>query len=802
MFAPIELSPRVTPVAVRNGPRPDNDSLEQRVAELVCEEVKNVLSEHRRGVDAILAQRLARQEESIRLITAQNRGVEQALGTLLDHRGANADFEDRPVMYGGSPGMAMPESWLHDGPWLQADRSSVASNDLADGAPTPTRQDHGISNGGVHTSTSADASHKRADDEQKPNGEFHREASPEEGADRRPAPTWVSNDAPLGHQGLAGAWKVFQKRQMTGQLDDQTTVRSESAQRDSTIKLPSSSAEADQKNGELEDTRASSESAETAATAAEERLTVLHKAKRTLNSFHIMKTISSLSFSSSLKDSEENFGALRSRAKQLVKRTEFDVFSCVLVMTNVVVMGAEVDQVMTYGSPGETLDAMQHALNVWFLLELLLRLFVERARFFISPEWRYNWLDMFLVSTSIVDLCVSAIQGGVGSSSRNAMRIVRLLRIMRVLRVGRALRYVREFRKMIYSIQASMQTLIWSLVLLGLILYGFSILLSQSIGETLYMHKDDGAAEPAQIKEIRSHFGSLGVTVISLFKAITNGISWGTLLTALLDVEPAMGLCFLVYVSVSLIGIMNVVTAVFVESAMTSAQYYKDLIIQDRMQAKEIAVMHMQHVFHQIDQDGTGEIDIDEMELFLKDPELRMYVESLDISADDARMLFRLMDYDDGGTIDIDEFCQGLMRLKGEAKSFDVHSIIFNNNKFMVQWDDFVAKVDTSFRHVIQFMKETQYQLHSVHRRLGVQDLPLPSVDPGLIGPLMGPGDGRAASRTGRRRRLSKDGVRLSKDGVARPNPGHGQLAAELVPCRGDISIRTAERLTSTITKI
>merc|ERR1711862_91901 len=47
------------------------------------------------------------------------------------------------------------------------------------------------------------------------------------------------------------------------------------------------------------------------------------------------------------------------------------------------------------------------------------------------------------------------------------------------------------------------------------------------------------------------------------------------------------------------------------------------------------------------------------------------------ISTDDAHLLFRLMDADGSGAIDIDEFCDGLFRLKGEAKSYDMHTALY-----------------------------------------------------------------------------------------------------------------------------
>merc|ERR1712012_860953 len=114
-------------------------------------------------------------------------------------------------------------------------------------------------------------------------------------------------------------------------------------------------------------------------------------------------------------------------------------------------------------------------------------------------------------------------------------------------------------------------------------------------------------------------------------------------------------------------GETNELTSVFVERAIKSSRHYRELIVQEKQTLKEIAAMHMRQVFKHMDQDSSGEITEDEMEFFLTEPSLKSYVEALGISADNTRMLFRLMDMDGSGRIDVDEFCEGCLRLQGEA---------------------------------------------------------------------------------------------------------------------------------------
>merc|ERR1712039_974585 len=89
----------------------------------------------------------------------------------------------------------------------------------------------------------------------------------------------------------------------------------------------------------------------------------------------------------------------------------------------------------------------------------------------------------------------------------------------------------------------------------------------------------------------------------------------------------------------------------------------------------------MGEVFKEIDRDNSGYINGDEMEFFLSDDNLNMYLEAIDVFPNDARSLFNLLDVDGSGGVSIEEFCAGCLRLKGEAKSFDIHCMIFNSER-------------------------------------------------------------------------------------------------------------------------
>eukprot|EP00405_Crypthecodinium_cohnii_P017568 CAMPEP_0206461986 /NCGR_PEP_ID=MMETSP0324_2-20121206/25699_1 /ASSEMBLY_ACC=CAM_ASM_000836 /TAXON_ID=2866 /ORGANISM="Crypthecodinium cohnii, Strain Seligo" /LENGTH=238 /DNA_ID=CAMNT_0053934035 /DNA_START=297 /DNA_END=1010 /DNA_ORIENTATION=- len=125
---------------------------------------------------------------------------------------------------------------------------------------------------------------------------------------------------------------------------------------------------------------------------------------------------------------------------------------------------------------------------------------------------------------------------------------------------------------------------------------------------------------------------------------------------------------------------------------MSSTQHYRDMLLQEKTRTKELFAKHLREIFFAIDVDSSGMINMDELKEFLNDDslELQEYMQALEIDAADAKMLFKLLDDDGSGEIDIEEFCDGCLRLKGEAKSLDMNCLLYSSKR-----------VDMKLKHII-----------------------------------------------------------------------------------------------------
>lgn len=333
------------------------------------------------------------------------------------------------------------------------------------------------------------------------------------------------------------------------------------------------------------------------------------------------------------------------------------------------------------------IKAMHYCYTLVFLLEFLVRCTVESWVKLCGPEGWWNILDAFLIFSGILEIILESaagpkLQGG------SVMQFVRISRLMRTVRLMRSFKQFHDFQKMAYALACSFKTLLCSMAILMFVMFFFAVWFTQSAA-------DSDARQHIQDLDVR--YGDLMSTTFTLFSSVANGVDWDDCFTPLHELSWINGQVFIVYIIIVTFGVLNVVTSVFVDSVIQSVQHHKDMMLQEKDQQRALAMAHLKDVFLQADKDGSGEISCDEMQLFFQNPEMREYMEALDIKVDDTELLCNLLDVDNSGHVSAEEFCQGCLRLKGNARSIDIHSLTFQIANFLRKWSEFTVFVEDSF---------------------------------------------------------------------------------------------------------
>jgi len=157
------------------------------------------------------------------------------------------------------------------------------------------------------------------------------------------------------------------------------------------------------------------------------------------------------------------------------------------------------------------------------------------------------------------------------------------LRLMRVLRGMRMLRLITELRTSPSSIAGSMSSRGCSIVLLAFLRFLVGIYFMQTVTTHLVMMNAANREKPSNMV-LMEYFGSLPRTILTLYQAMSGGFDWDTLADPLTkETGWWVGLAFTSYIAFALLAIMNVVTGVFVQTALQSAKEEEDAFIAEQI---------------------------------------------------------------------------------------------------------------------------------------------------------------------------------------------------------------------------
>ena len=229
--------------------------------------------------------------------------------------------------------------------------------------------------------------------------------------------------------------------------------------------------------------------------------------------------------------------SLRERVSGFIESARFERSITALIVANAITLGIETSPPVA-ARFGDALYAFDRLVLAVFVVELLLRFFVHRSRFFGDP-WRV--FDFVVVGIAVVPA------GG-------AFAVLRALRVLRVLRL---VSLVPSMRRVIGALLKALPGMASIVGLLGLVLYVFAVMATK-----LY-----GAIAP-------EFFGTLGASLFTLFQIMTVE-GWPDVARSVMTQSPHSWIFFVVYLLIATFMVLNLFIAVVV-NAMQS-QVTEDL---------------------------------------------------------------------------------------------------------------------------------------------------------------------------------------------------------------------------------
>lgn len=396
----------------------------------------------------------------------------------------------------------------------------------------------------------------------------------------------------------------------------------------------------------------------------------------------------------------------------------FQMLSVTVILVNSVSIALSADyEIQNLGQEATLVQQnVELALTLFYVVELFLKLMVNRLYFFVNEDSLWNCFDFVLVMFSIVEYAVKihlevtgTDAGGGGGMNVGFLRMFRLCKIAKVLRVFRTLRFFTELRLMMDCVLGSFINVFWCLAMIVFVLYVFSLLIVQGLTEYL-LTEVDNLTEAYKDQYVR-FFGSVSNAVITLFQATTAGIDWSEAFVVLRVAGVFPSICFLTYVIIFTISVWNIVTSTFVEKAMKLAQpdlesMIHEKNIKDAKDAGDLARLFLP--FTSKNDEGDDVISFEQIRAAADQPRFRQDLTVRGVDIKNVEIFFKMLSAVNEGGVKLQTLVSACVRMKGVATSIDLQSVSFEIQMISSVMEQKFKEQDSYLFSIQQLLLERQ----------------------------------------------------------------------------------------------
>eukprot|EP00930_Biecheleria_cincta_P015914 TRINITY_DN13115_c0_g2_i1.p1 TRINITY_DN13115_c0_g2~~TRINITY_DN13115_c0_g2_i1.p1 ORF type:complete len:568 (+),score=92.79 TRINITY_DN13115_c0_g2_i1:43-1704(+) len=343
---------------------------------------------------------------------------------------------------------------------------------------------------------------------------------------------------------------------------------------------------------------------------------------------------------------------------------------------------------------------------IWFSLEISIRMVAERCEFFTGPDWAWNTFDFVIVLFEVLDTLFEILPSGLF-----ILRVARVGRVIRIVRIVKQHHTLQKLRTMMIATMRSFSHLLWAFVLIGMTVYVVSIILGSAIVSFLGAVDVADTAQRNEAMDMETHFGTLWTLMVAMFASISGGNDWMTygIFIRRLQYGDFWFAGFIFYVSFLSLGLLNVVTGIFCDSAAQCRT--DDEMVTNFIDNTNQLVDELGRIFDSATRAEEEYLTKEELQSLVKDRWVQAYLAGIDIDPQETAIMFTLMDADRNGKLDLSEFIKGILKMKGSAKSLDLLTLMYDHAHLQIDFSSFSRFVERELGQLKEIVLSSQLSL-------------------------------------------------------------------------------------------
>jgi len=206
---------------------------------------------------------------------------------------------------------------------------------------------------------------------------------------------------------------------------------------------------------------------------------------------------------------------------------------------------------------------------------------------------------------------------------------------------------------------------------------------------------------------IKLNYQNLPDSMYTLLCSITGGIDWKDAAMPVWHFGWAYGMGFMGFVLVCILGILNIVTSVFVERASNMKRLDRDFAISEELRIMESDIQETMELFQTFDPDENNCLKQEDFHRFLKEEHVMAHFATIGIDVSDPAKFEHLLSPSDAaaGLVSINAFVTGCVSLRGAAKQSDTLSIVLAVQKLEQALHVMKSDVSESVKQMTGFVE-------------------------------------------------------------------------------------------------